>query len=101
MMFYTKNDRGDVREIILPESIASVDKADFIEIIDKFLETGFETLLLNFENCEYLDSAGLGFLFIAKQEVSNAKRSLVLKNPNNDVKKMFNILNFEHIFDIE
>ncbi len=99
-MQYTKKDAEDSREIILPEKLLSSHREDFIELIQKFNETNLKLLILNFENTKMIDSAGLGFLLIARQETNNHKRKLILKNSTPQVKKSFSTMNFNKIFEI-
>jgi len=100
-MYYTKLDKDDVREITLPESIISSNRIDFIQIIDRFNSTGLETLILNIKNTKVIDSAGLGFLLIAQQEVDNHNKNLIIRSPQEYVRKTLNTICFDEIFTIE
>lgn len=101
MMQYTKKDTEDSREITLPEKILHNNRQDFIELIQKFIETKLNVLILNFENTKMIDSAGLGFLLIALKETGNQKRKLILKNSNLQVQKSFSTMNFNKIFEVQ
>lgn len=100
-MYYTKSDTEDSREIILPEHVMSANREDFIRLIERFNKTNLATLILNFEHTHMIDSAGLGFLLIARQEVHEYKKKLILKSPKRHVKKMFDVINFKSIFTVE
>lgn len=91
----------DSREITMPDSFVSGQQQDFIEIVDKFKSTDLKTLILNFSQTKKIDSAGLGFLLIARSETSKSKRKLILRNPTTHIKKSFEIMNFNKIFVID
>jgi len=99
-MYYTKKDSEDKREVFLPCKLTSSNRSDFIKIIDRFIESDKKVLILNFNDTEYIDSAGLGFMLIAYQEVLNNDKKLFLKNIKGNVLKSFDIMNFGNIFDI-
>lgn len=100
-MYFSKVDGQDSREITMPDSFVSKQQHDFIEIIDRFINSERKILILNFSHTKKIDSAGLGFLLIARSEAHKSKRKLILKNPTNHIKKAFDIMNFYNIFVIE
>ncbi len=100
-MYYKKIDKNNCREIILGERLVTADRERFITILDSFIKSENKALILNFKDMHYMDSAGLGFLLLARQAVHDAKKKLVLKLVKHHVKSMFNVLNFDKIFTIK
>ena len=100
-MHYRKNDSNDIRHIILPGRVTSIDRIDFIEMIERFTQTPLKTLILDFTDTRMIDSAGLGMILITRQLVHDSKKKLILKNPTHHVKKVFEIMNFDNILTIE
>jgi len=49
---------------------------------------------------EFIDSAGLGMLLLARDEISKKSSSLTLKSPQGQVQRMFSVARFEQMFDI-
>jgi len=60
-----------------------------------------ETTLVNFENLEYISSAGLGVLLKTQKRLSNKGHKLKLKNLNNHIREIFRYAGFDMIFEIE
>lgn len=101
IVYYTKRDIDDIREIMLPECISGENRQDFIDLFEKFCDSEMKFLVLNFKNTRTIDSAGLGFLLIARQELYTKQKELILKSPQKKVRKSFDITNFDNIFNIE
>lgn len=99
-MYYTKKDSDKTREIFFPERLTSENRYDFIIMLENFRDSEMESLILNLENTKFIDSAGLGFMLIALQEVNDNKKNLLLKNLKDEVKKSFDMINFTGLFDI-
>ena len=87
-MEYAKKDSEAISELFLANKLISKYRNEFIELIDNFIKSPQHTLILNFTKLDFIDSAGVGFLFIAFQEATDAKKSFILKNPQ----KTFHIL---------
>ncbi len=56
---------------------------------------------MDFTNIEFIDSAGLGMLLLAKDAVEQRQVRLVLRGANGQVAKMFSISEFDKIFSLE
>ena len=61
---------------------------------------GVEKLVLDFENLEYLSSAGLRVL-LGAQKVMNRQGSMVIRNVNENIMEVFEITGFVDILTIE
>lgn len=71
--------------------------------LDKALENEFaslQNLVLDFENLEYLSSAGLRVI-LSCQKIMNKQGSMVIKNANSSIKEIFDITGFSEIVNIE
>lgn len=62
--------------------------------------TGIKTFILDFEQLEYISSAGLRILLRA-QKVMNKQGSMTLRNVNEDIMEIFEITGFQEILTIE
>ena len=62
--------------------------------------SGVEKLVLDFENLEYLSSAGLRVL-LAAQKVMNKQGEMVIRNVNETIAEIFEITGFTDILTVE
>ena len=61
---------------------------------------GTEALVLDFENLDYISSAGLRVLLSA-QKIMNRQGNMVIKNANEEVMEIFEVTGFVDILNIE
>ena len=57
-------------------------------------------LIMNFENLEYISSAGLRVL-LAAQKATAANGGLIVRGANEEIKEVFDITGFSDILNIE
>jgi anti-anti-sigma factor len=77
------------------------DHAAFRDVAGRLLQTKDETVIINLSQLQFIDSAGLGMLLIARDEVGKSNRKLVLAQPQGQVKRMFAVTKFDQLFTIE
>jgi len=70
------------------------DHGVFRTMIGKLVKTKDSTCVLDLARLEFIDSAGLGMLLIARDEAKKANRKLVLRHPAGQVKRMLEISKF-------
>jgi anti-sigma B factor antagonist len=61
---------------------------------------GVESLVFDFNDLEYISSAGLRVLLSA-QKIMNKQGEMVVKNVSDDLKEIFEITGFSDILNIE
>ncbi len=61
---------------------------------------GVTDLIMDFTNLEYISSAGLRVLLSA-QKTMNKQGSMVVKNPSEEVREIFDVTGFADILNIE
>lgn len=61
---------------------------------------GIETLILDFNNLEYVSSAGLRVILTA-QKIMNQQGNMKIQNVNEDIMDVFEITGFSDILTIE
>lgn len=57
--------------------------------------------ILDMRNTEYMDSAAFGMLLVFRDYLGGDKAHVVIKNASNDIKKSFEILQFDRMFSFE
>mgnify|MGYP006281548813 CR=1 FL=1 len=77
------------------------DHANFRNVIDCVKENDVSTLTLDLEKLEFVDSAALGMLLVAREEAQKHDVSITLVSPSGHVKKMFELSNFDSLFTIK
>lgn len=60
---------------------------------------GIQALILDFENLEYISSAGLRVL-LAAQKKMNIQGTMAVENVNDDIKDVFDITGFSDILTV-
>ena len=71
-----------------------------LEVAIKEVITGVKELILNFENLEYISSAGLRVLLSA-QKVMNEQGAMKILKVNDTIKEIFEVTGFSDILTIE
>jgi anti-sigma B factor antagonist len=73
---------------------SQADKADHI------LEQVTESRILNFQNLEYISSAGLGILLAHQKRLKDEGHALKIINPNKHIRDVFTLTGFDMVFEI-
>lgn len=77
------------------------DHAAFKTIADRVFAGEGWPIVVDLAKLEFIDSAGLGMLLIVRDEASKAGRSLILRGPRGQVKRMFDVTKFDTLFTLE
>lgn len=64
----------------------------------KMSEKGSKSLIVNLEKLEFMDSSGLQLMLRLREKLRNEKRDILLVNPNPQIKKLFQLTGFDHLF---
>ncbi|MFQ3549438.1 MAG: STAS domain-containing protein [Armatimonadota bacterium] len=96
----------DVRKddkIAIIELAGEVDaytSSKFKEVMIEQIESGSSHLIVNMENVEYIDSAGLGALVGGLKRASEHNGKIVVVCSKPQIKKVFEITGLERVFPI-
>jgi anti-anti-sigma factor len=77
------------------------DHMAFREIADRLAASPGKTLVIELSGLDFVDSAGLGMLLIARDEASKANRTLILRGAKGQVQRMFALTKFDKLFTVE
>ncbi|MBR0993088.1 STAS domain-containing protein [Bradyrhizobium japonicum] len=77
------------------------DHASFKSMIDRLLLDGSSSVTMDLGQLQFIDSAGLGMLLLARDAFGKADRKLVLRAPSGQVKRMFGLTKFDTLFSVE
>jgi anti-anti-sigma factor len=95
---YFFNDRF---EAALGDSLTSADLNAFRDLLAEMKKSKCKVMLLDLSNLNWIDSAGLGMLLLAKETSEKAGLDFVVRSPKGDVKSLLELGRFDKIFNIE
>jgi HptB-dependent secretion and biofilm anti anti-sigma factor len=91
----------DHSEVALSGQLTFPDHTNFRALADKLLKSAGQPLVIDLADLDFIDSAGLGMLLIVRNEAERANRTVALRAPRGQVKKIFELSKFESLFGIE
>lgn len=78
-----------------------VDHGPFKQMVDEVLLSTGQSIVIDLSKLDFIDSAGLGMLLLARDEAKRNDRELILKRPNGQVKRMFGVTKFNTLFNVQ
>ncbi len=93
--------KGGTFEAKLSKKITFSDLDGFREMVKRMVDSGSNSHIVDLADVEFIDSAGLGMLLLARDEISKKSSSLILKSPRGQVQRMLHVARFELKFDID
>jgi anti-anti-sigma factor len=97
MQFEFKDEDASV---FLSGELTFTDNVAFREVADRLFKASDRPLVMDLSKLEFIDSAGLGMLLIAREEAGKANRALSLRGPQGQVERMFSVTKFNTLFTI-
>jgi anti-anti-sigma factor len=82
---------------ILDIGSSSIVQKELKVLIEQFPDSDF---IVNMEQVEYINSAGLGALIVSAKKIRSSKRKFKITNLNDTVKKVIEILDAQEIIDV-
>lgn len=86
--------------INIPENFSVEAAADFREKIYGLISEGKINFLLDFSNCSFIDSTGLGVLVSVYKKCAERNGSMKLKAISQQVLKVFKLTRLDNVFEI-
>lgn len=83
------------------DELSFADHGSFRDTLDKMIESGKKTFVIELSRLVSVDSAGLGMFLIASEEAKKGNWSLVLRSPQGQVKRMLDLAKFDEMVAIE
>jgi len=87
-------------ELILSGRFTFTDYPAFRRLVSDILERPVSGYVIDLEKVEFIDSAGLGMLLLARDEADRKGRSVELRGPQGQVKRVLNVARFGTLFNI-
>lgn len=74
------------------------DHAAFRDVLTHMADSNIDELILHMNQVEFVDSAALGMLLLARDEAEKHHKKLIISGATGQVKKMFDMAKFGSIF---
>ncbi|WP_404425916.1 STAS domain-containing protein [Thalassospira australica] len=100
-MNYTTEQSGDTIKVELNGRFTFGDHSGFRKLIDEIRSQSAEVQILDLSGVEFIDSAGLGMLLLARDEGEKARATVILKGAQGQVKRMLEVARFDTLFKLE
>lgn len=91
---------GDEVVVALNGELDTVTTAQIGEELNRIIEMASNQLIIDCKDLEYISSSGLRFFMQLKRHSEQQNGTVTLINMNQDVKEVFRISGFHHIFNI-
>ena len=90
---------GDDVVVALNGELDTVTTAQMGEELNRIIEMASNQLIIDCKDLEYISSSGLRFFMQLKRHSEQQNGTVTLINMNQDVKEVFRISGFHHIFN--
>lgn len=70
----------------------------FREILEQLKAPSLKQMILQVKHVEFIDSAGMGMLLLAKDEAEKHNKQFIIAGASGQPKKMFDMANFQNLF---
>lgn len=100
MVEYLKSLDSGTSIVMLRGHFTVSDNQRFRALIAEFGNKGVNSIIFDFANVEFIDSAALGMLLLGLDESRRSGKRMVLRHPQGQVKKIFDVSRFKEIFEI-
>lgn len=100
-MEYLTTSSGDVFELSLRGKFTFSDNKVYSGFLHEIENAQFKKVVIDLSSVEFIDSAALGLLLLTRDKCERTGISLTLKNPQGQVKQMFDISRFSDLFHIQ
>jgi anti-anti-sigma factor len=91
----------EMARIFMSGEFTFTDHAPFKQMVTEIVAFMSKSIVIDLSRLEFIDSAGLGMLLLARDEAKKNDRELILRQPNGQVKRMFGVTKFNTLFTVE
>ena len=99
-MNIVKHEQNGVLQITFKGKFTFQAHEAFREILDQIEQPEITRVAIDLRGVEFIDSAAMGMLLLARDETNKQHKSLVLEGAEGQVKKMFDMANFQNFFTL-
>lgn len=95
------NRTGDAVIVGIEGQLVAGNRQQLREAVVGEIERGARSIIIDFADTGYVDSAGLGVLVSLSKRVREANASLQLVNLNEDLRTLFELTRLDTLFDLD
>lgn len=99
-MKYEVLSRPDQTEVVFSEGLGLVDHTAFRAMLGQVEQTSPEAVVFDFSGLETIQAAGLGLLLIAREQCHRAGRTLELRRPQGNVRRVLEAARLDRLMTI-
>lgn len=100
-MDISSKQQHETYEVTLSGRFTFSDNPEFREIIYKIDDQDVKQVVLYMSQVEFVDSAALGMLLLAREAALKLQKQIVLRGATGQVKKMFDMAKFDTMFIVD
>lgn len=100
-MEHKQSVNGKELKLDLKGKFTFADNKVFADILEEISNSSFDGVVIDLGDVEFIDSAALGILLLARDKCVKSATNLELRNPKGQVKQMFDISRFNDLFQIK
>lgn len=97
-MEFSMQETGSTLEVLMQGRFTFSENQKFKLILQQALSSKPAVVIFDLGKVDFIDSAGLGMLLLAKDEMDSMNTSILLRGAQGQVKKMLNVSCFEVLF---
>ncbi|MBF0373641.1 MAG: STAS domain-containing protein [Alphaproteobacteria bacterium] len=86
------------REVVMSGRMTFADHATMRNLVAQFEQPGWERIVLDMAGLEFIDSAGLGMLLLARDTAARRKATLSLRGARDQVERILKVARFDALF---
>lgn len=86
-------------EISIPKDFVVDEVANFRVKVNKLIDEGQKNFIFNFNDCNFIDSTGLGALVAVYKKCAEKNGSIKLKGLKPEVEKLFKLTRLDKVFE--
>ncbi|NPU68995.1 MULTISPECIES: STAS domain-containing protein [Bradyrhizobium] len=88
-------------QIAMSGEFTFTDHIPFKQMVTEIFAAPGKAVVIDLSKLDFIDSAGLGMLLLARDEAKKTHRELILRGPIGQVKRMFTVTKFNTLFKVE
>ncbi|MGJ5181940.1 STAS domain-containing protein [Bradyrhizobium oligotrophicum] len=88
-------------QVAMSGEFTFTDHIPFKQLVIEIFAAPGDAVVIDLSKLDFIDSAGLGMLLLARDEANKSHRELILRRPVGQVKRMFTVTKFNTLFKVE
>lgn len=100
-MDYTTRNAAEGIEVLMTGRFTYADHQKFRDLIADFPSMRGKKLVLEMSKVDFVDSAAMGMLLLARETAVGSGVNTVIRNPTGKVRSLMQVAHFDKLFTIE